>query len=111
VRGHKQWLCLTVFECFSRRIHYTCAERSRRPDSPGAGAGAGMSSLYLADRKHIPGLLAEGRLSMETLDQAVRRVLASKARMGLLDDPYRSLDLGRVRRSTGTGGDNATGKI
>ena len=72
---------------------------SRRPDSHGAGAGAGCR-LYLADRKHIPELLAEGRLSTETLDQAVRRVLASKARMGLLDDPYRSLDLGRVRRRT-----------
>ena len=32
---------------------------------------------------------------MDTLDDAVRRVLDSKARMGLLDDPYRSLDAAR----------------
>jgi beta-glucosidase-like glycosyl hydrolase len=38
-----------------------------------------QSGLY---REYLPGLAEEGTLSMETLDEAVRRVLDSKARMG-----------------------------
>ena len=51
-----------------------------------------QSGLY---REYLPELAQSGQLSMDTLDEAVRRVLDSKARMGLFDDPYRSLDPAR----------------
>ena len=51
-----------------------------------------QSGIY---RKHLPTLVKEGKVAMNVLDEATRRVLNSKARMGLLDDPYRSLDLER----------------
>ncbi|WP_416968705.1 glycoside hydrolase family 3 N-terminal domain-containing protein [Streptomyces sp. 4F14] len=37
---------------------------------------------------HLPQALAEGRLGVEELDAAVRRVLTAKFRLGLFDDPY-----------------------
>jgi beta-glucosidase len=44
-----------------------------------------VSRLY---NTHGPELLAQGRISMETIDEAVRRVLRLKYRLGLFDDPY-----------------------
>ena len=34
-------------------------------------------------------LLREGRITMKTIDQSVRRILEAKYRLGLFDDPYR----------------------
>ncbi len=47
-----------------------------------------QSGLYL---EHLPALVREGAVPMWRLDQAVRRMLELKERIGLLDDPYRSL--------------------
>ncbi|WP_343650745.1 glycoside hydrolase family 3 N-terminal domain-containing protein [Stenotrophomonas sp.] len=47
-----------------------------------------QSGLYL---EHLPDLVREGAVPMWRLDQAVRRMLELKERIGLLDDPYRSL--------------------
>jgi len=47
-----------------------------------------QSGLYL---EHLPDLVREGAVPMWRLDQAVRRMLDLKERIGLLDDPYRSL--------------------
>ena len=61
-----------------------------------AGVDMSMQSgLYLA---HLPGLVATGEVPMARLDEAVRRVLALKAAVGLLDDPFRRLGAGRERR-------------
>lgn len=44
-----------------------------------------VSGLYM---KHIPALLKEGRISPQTIDQAVRRILRVKYMLGLFDNPY-----------------------
>jgi beta-glucosidase len=55
-----------------------------------AGVDMSMQSgLYLS---HLPGLVHTGEVPMSVLDDAVRRVLRVKQAVGLLDDPYRSLD-------------------
>lgn len=55
-----------------------------------AGVDMSMQSgLYAA---HLPDLVASGEVSMATIDQGVRRVLAVKQAIGLFDNPYRSLD-------------------
>ncbi|MFD2329215.1 glycoside hydrolase family 3 N-terminal domain-containing protein [Cohnella sp. GCM10020058] len=38
---------------------------------------------------HLPQLIAEGKLSESQIDDAVRRILTLKFRLGLMDDPYR----------------------
>lgn len=40
---------------------------------------------------HLGDLIAEGRISMEQLDQAVWRVLSLKKELGLFEDPYRGV--------------------
>lgn len=62
----------------------------------GAGCDVSMQSgLY---NKHLPALVRAGRLSMATVDTAVRRVLRVKQALGLFDNPYRSLDIARELR-------------
>lgn len=42
--------------------------------------------------------LAEGKVSMETIDTACRRILEAKYKLGLFDDPYRYLDVRRAKK-------------
>lgn len=61
-----------------------------------AGVDIAMTSdLY---NLHLPELVASGAVPVAVVDEAVRRVLRVKQAIGLLDDPYRSLDAGREKR-------------
>ncbi|QXQ05554.1 glycoside hydrolase family 3 C-terminal domain-containing protein [Sphingosinicellaceae bacterium] len=65
-----------------------------------AGVDMSMASgLYL---QHLPGLVADGLVPMGRVDEAVRRVLALKARLGLLEDPYRRLSPSREKSKVRT---------
>lgn len=55
-----------------------------------AGVDMSMQSgFYL---RHLPGLVKDGEVPTARLDEAVRRVLSLKARLGLFDDPFRRID-------------------
>ncbi len=55
-----------------------------------AGTDMSMQSgLYM---RHLPDLVASGEVPMARLDEAVRRVLRVKLKLGLFDDPMRGLD-------------------
>ena len=56
-----------------------------------------MSSVYF---DHMKELVESGRVSMKTLDTAVRRVLNLKAALGLFEDPYRYCDSEREKEVT-----------
>jgi beta-glucosidase len=58
-------------------------------------AGVDMSMQSGLYAKYLPGLVADGAVPMERLDQAVRRVLAVKARLGLFAQPFNRLAPGR----------------
>ena len=58
-----------------------------------------VSGLYL---EHLPGLVEAGEVPLVRLDQAVRRVLTTKAVLGLFDDPYRGCDPERERLVVGS---------
>jgi len=55
-----------------------------------AGVDMSMQSGFYAE--HLPDLVAAGDVPMDVLDEGVRRVLTVKHAIGLLDNPYRSLD-------------------
>jgi beta-glucosidase len=55
-----------------------------------AGVDMSMQSGFYA--ASLPGLVESGDVSMDVLDEGVRRVLTVKEAIGLLDNPYRSLD-------------------
>ncbi len=58
-------------------------------------AGLDMSMQSGFYEKHLGELVETGEVSMAQLDEGVRRVLHVKERIGLLDNPYRSLDPAR----------------
>jgi beta-glucosidase len=55
-----------------------------------AGVDMSMQSGFYA--AHLADLVEKGDVQMEVLDEGVRRVLTVKQAIGLLDNPYRSLD-------------------
>ena len=65
-----------------------------------AGVDMSMKSgIYLA---HIPDLVRTGEVPVERVDEAVRRVLMTKAALGLFDNPYRGSDVRLEARVTGS---------
>jgi len=65
-----------------------------------AGVDMSMKSgLYM---KHIPELVQSGDVPMARVDEAVRRVLMTKAALGLFENPYRGSDVRTERRVTGS---------
>jgi beta-glucosidase len=60
-------------------------------------AGVDMSMQSGFYREHLPDLVKSGEVPMARLDQAVRRVLALKAKLGLFDDPFRRIDPSREK--------------
>jgi beta-glucosidase len=58
-------------------------------------AGCDMSMKSNLYRDHGPELVAEGRVSVARLDEAVLRVLELKRRLGLFDNPYNRIDEAR----------------
>ncbi len=51
-------------------------------------AGVDMDMMDNLYRKHLSELLDEGRVSQETIDESVRRILRVKFRLGLFENPY-----------------------
>lgn len=65
-------------------------------------AGMDMSMVSGLFLEHIPDLVEKGDVPMARVDQAVRRVLMTKAALGLFDDPYRGCDPVRERQVVGS---------
>lgn len=65
-------------------------------------AGMDMSMVSGLFLEHIPDLVETGDVPLARVDQAVRRVLMTKAALGLFDDPYRGCDPERERRVVGS---------
>lgn len=47
-------------------------------------------------RNHLPRLIREGKADERRVDDAVRRILTAKYRLGIMDDPYRFLREGEI---------------
>jgi beta-glucosidase len=65
-------------------------------------AGMDMSMVSGLFLEHIPDLVEKGEVPVARVDQAVRRVLMTKAALGLFDDPYRGCDPERERLVVGS---------
>ncbi|HEX8470521.1 MAG TPA: glycoside hydrolase family 3 N-terminal domain-containing protein, partial [Brevundimonas sp.] len=65
-------------------------------------AGMDMSMVSGLFLEHIPDLVEKGDVPLARVDQAVRRVLMTKAALGLFDDPYRGCDPERERLVVGS---------
>ncbi|MEO1366779.1 MAG: glycoside hydrolase family 3 N-terminal domain-containing protein, partial [Acidobacteriota bacterium] len=61
-------------------------------------AGSDMDMESNAYAEHLAALVEAGEVKVELVDDAVRRILAVKIRLGLFDDPYRYSDPAREAR-------------
>jgi len=55
----------------------------------GLSAGSDMDMESRSYIKHLPQLVREGKVKIEWLDDAVRRILRKKFELGLFDDPFK----------------------
>ena len=61
-------------------------------------AGVDMDMVSEGFTGTIKKSIDEGKISMETLDKACRRILEAKYKLGLFDNPYKYCDLKRPKR-------------
>ncbi len=54
----------------------------------GLGSGVDIEMISRLYNRHLPRLVAEGKVPVSAVDEAVRRVLRAKFRLGLFDHPY-----------------------
>ena len=79
------------------RDHGVAADRQHAGElALTAGIDMDMQSAIFLE--HLGTSLEEGRVTMDEIDRAVRRILGIKFRLGLFDDPYRYLDEEREAR-------------
>ncbi|NNF35305.1 MAG: glycosyl hydrolase, partial [Saprospiraceae bacterium] len=65
-----------------------------------AGSDVDMESYVYVD--HLVKLVEEGKVPVEVVDDAVRRILKMKFNLGLFDDPYRYCNVEREQAVTGS---------
>ncbi len=73
-----------VLELMNHRVAATEAEAAQRA----LNAGTDMEMVSRFYVKHVGNLLREGKVSQRTIDEAVRRILRIKFRLGLFEKPY-----------------------
>jgi beta-glucosidase len=76
------------------------AENDQAAGTVAMNAGVDIDMASNTYFKELPGALREKRVAGSDLDDAVRRVLRAKERMGLFDDPYRYSDATREAERT-----------
>ncbi|MFA4924947.1 MAG: glycoside hydrolase family 3 N-terminal domain-containing protein, partial [Ignavibacteriaceae bacterium] len=62
-------------------------------------AGLDMDMESSAYTKYLNELLSEGKVSHQTLDESVRRILRIKFRLGLFDDPFKYCNTEREKKT------------
>src|SRR6267142_4200321 len=69
-------------------INHGVAANEKEAASAALNAGVDMEMVSRSYNAYGPELLKEGKLSQPTIDEAVRRILRIKFRLGLFDHPY-----------------------
>lgn len=99
----KQWgfegFVVTDFTSMNEMIHHGYAADLKQAGELSMNAGVDMDmqgSIYLNYMKQS---IQEGKISEERLNDAVRRILTMKFKLGLFEDPYRYCDEKRERHT------------
>lgn len=69
-------------------VNHGFAEDNKRAGELAFNAGVDMDMMSYSYISHMEELINEGKVSMETLDNAVRNILRIKIRLGLFENPY-----------------------
>ena len=69
-------------------VNHGFAEDNKHAGELAFNAGVDMDMMSYSYISHLEELIKEGKVSMETLDNAVRNILRIKIRLGLFENPY-----------------------
>lgn len=69
-------------------VNHGYAENNKHAGELAINAGVDMDMMSYAYISHLEELINEGKVSMETVDNAVRNILRIKIRLGLFENPY-----------------------
>lgn len=73
-------------------MHHGIAANATEAGTRALAAGVDIDMVSDIYRKDMPKAVRAGKLPVATVDDAVRRVLRAKYRLGLFDNPYRNCD-------------------
>jgi beta-glucosidase len=81
-------IVVSDYESVRELINHGLAADDAEAARYGLGSGVDMEMVSRTYNKNIPRLLSEGKISQSVIDEAVRRVLRIKYRLGLFEKPY-----------------------
>jgi beta-glucosidase len=97
----KEWkfngFVVTDYSSINELINHGVAANLSEAASLSINAGVDMDMQGSAFISQLDSLVKSGKVSEETINSAVRRVLVAKYKLGLFDDPYKYCDKKRER--------------
>jgi beta-glucosidase len=88
----KEWkfdgFVVSDYESVKELMNHGVAANEQEAARAALGAGVEMEMVSRLYGKHVPALIREGKLSLAQLDEAVRRILRIKFRLGLFEHPF-----------------------
>jgi len=97
----KEWgfkgFVVTDYTSINEMIPHGYSKDEKQAGEQSINAGVDMDMQGAVYLNHLARSVAEGKVSMATVDAAVRRVLDMKYRLGLFQDPYRFSDARREK--------------
>ncbi|MBP3547389.1 MAG: glycoside hydrolase family 3 C-terminal domain-containing protein [Alistipes sp.] len=88
-------MVVTDWNSSGEMIAHGFAEDLKHATELSINAGVDMDMMSWGFIQHTKSLIEEGKLSMETIDNAVRNILKLKFRLGLFENPYVDVTLAR----------------
>ena len=90
-----QGFVVTDYPSINEMVHHGYAATDAEAGVKAVNAGVDMDLQGEVYFNYLKGLVESGYVSVRTIDNAVRRILNVKAKLGLFDDPYRYCDSAR----------------
>jgi len=97
----KQWgydgFVVTDYTAVKELIEHGVGKDLKEVSALALNAGIDMDMVDEGFLLHARQLLAEGKITQKTIDDACRRILEAKYKLGLFDDPYRYINPERAK--------------
>ncbi len=98
----KKWgfkgFIVTDYTSINEMVNHGNVKDDKDAGEKSINAGVDMDMQGAVFYTHLQKSLAEGKVNIETVNDAVRRILRVKFQLGLFDDPYRFSDTDREKR-------------
>jgi len=89
---------ISDYGAFAEMITHGVCENQKEAAYLAMQAGCDIEMMSPCYAHHLKELIEQGRITMEQLDKSVLRILDLKEELGVLDNPYRSVDVEESKR-------------